>query len=324
MLLLDDGCLYGCGDNSMNQLSNEDHTKAWQEWRLFNKERFQDVACGWEFTVAINQYNEVLCRGNGPKGELGLGDDQKFGKDLEKVMIVNEGSKLFGSLQNCVLIEPKYVKGEKKGSRVYGWGSNTKCQLFKPKGRSVNTPTMIFESDHILIDYVAMGKNFFVFVDTRGRIVKATGFLPAKFNFGEWSSCENLQVRCMWTSIHILVRQDLTEDRKRGIYSFGNNTHSQLFNLEKWELPMELENFAVGSEHGIIVYRNKESERLVACWGWGEHGNCGRLRSAQDLEFDSVNDNSKCASSLNTLISFTEQGPVKVFGGCATTWIATD
>lgn len=314
MLLLEDGSLYGCGDNSRDQLSPNAGCTHWKEWKSIQNDIFKDVACGWDFTAVINEDDEVLTRGSGLKGELGLGNEQRESKEWKRVMTVSNKSKIFATLHNCVVVQP-YLSG----SKVYGWGSNTKCQLFEPKCRIISRPELTYESEDVVIDYVAMGKDFLIYVDVRGRIVKATGCLPAAFKAEKWAPIENLLVRCMWTSVHILVTKNSTQDTPKGIYSFGNNSHGQLFDEKELELPLDIKAFTTGSEHGIIGYRTDNADRtVVACWGWGEHGNCGKFKNS---------DSSNSGTPLNEIFSWAKNvnaENIHLFGGCATTWIAQD
>lgn len=324
MLLLDDGTLYGCGDNSKNQLCSDVTVAHWKEWKPLSGAgniKYKDVACGWEFAVVINDKNEILSRGCGLKGELGLG--KEFSKnDFVKVMDVKDGSKLFASFQNCVVVERgKYCPSDKKksGTRIYGWGSNTKCQLFEPKCRKVDSPVLIYDNDDVTVEYVAMGKDFMLFVDEQGRIVAVTGSLPKGFIFDEWAMLYGLKVHCMWTSLHIWATEEGLA-KKTGVYSIGNGTHGQLYNNEECDDLIEIKKIAVGSEHGILLCGKNSTSDVVACWGWGEHGNCGRI---QDGSTGPMNDYSNAISPLNEIftIAHPNQKKVKIFGGCATTWI---
>ncbi|QLQ81675.1 hypothetical protein HG537_0F04360 [Torulaspora globosa] len=295
VMLLNDGSVYGCGDNSNGQLGQKVEFSGWR--RL--EQELRDVACGWEFTVGINGDNEVVTCGFGGRGELGVIGLKRAGSFV-KVMKVCSGSKVFASVQNCVVVEP--LGG---GSRVYGWGSNTKCQLKQPKSRFLEVPVVIFESDSVMVEYAALGKDFTVLVDVLGRIVHTCGNLPSGFNIGQWEGQSGLQVHCMWSSVHILTPRN-------GIYSYGNGRHGQLFNRAEWCLD-GVKQVAVGSEHGVIL----SNSNTVACWGWGEHGNCGRLTDDGTIN----NDYSNVISPLNRLPIPNGATITKVFAGCATTWL---
>lgn len=298
VLLLDDGTALACGDSKQGQLGG---LEQWEGWKVLLR-GVRDVTCGWEFTVVINEQNELLSRGTGPKGELGLGSMRRA-EEFTKIMDVNRESRVFASLQNCTVVVPT----REGGSKVYGWGSNTKCQLLEPKSRIVDRPVLIYESTETIIEYPALGRDFIVLVDTHGRIVYASGSLPFGFSLQDWSSYSDLQVQCMWTSIHIW-------SSKQGIYSYGNGNHGQLFRREEWCPASEISQVAAGSEHGVLLKYNNQ----VACWGWGEHGNCGRLYKDNH---SILNDYSNVISPLCDV--FQAREPCDLFAGCATTWIVT-
>lgn len=301
VLLLSDGSAYGCGANSNGQLFDSAGKGDCGSWSRLDQD-LKDVACGWDFTVGINKDNEVVTRGAGLKGELGIEGLRQMGH-FTKVMKVNEGSKVFASVQNCVVVEPL---GDSGGSRVYGWGSNTKCQLKQPKSRVIAAPVVLFESNITVVEYAALGKDFTVLVDVLGRIVHACGNLPSGFDISQWENQSGLQVHCMWSSVHILTSRD-------GIYSYGNGRHGQLFDRAKWSYCNDPKQLAVGSEHGVLL----SNLDTVECWGWGEHGNCGRLSDDRSVN----NDYSNVISPLNRLPVPNDAIITKVFAGCATTWL---
>lgn len=299
VLLLDNGTAYACGDTSCGQLGRGER---WEGWRDL-LEGVRDVACGWEFTVAINGQNEVVSCGSGPKGELGLGAVKKT-NHFQKVMDVSEDSRLFASLQNCTVVVPTGTSG----SKVYGWGSNTKCQLHKPKSRVVDRPVVIYESASVRVKYAALGRDFILLIDAEGRIVHTSGAIPVEFNLEMWATCAGLDVLCMWTSMHIWAPG-------KGLYSYGNGNHGQLFKRDEWCPSADIKSVAVGSEHGVLLTK----PGTVACWGWGEHGNCGRLRRDSG---SIINDRSNVISPLCEV--FEAPAQCLLFAGCATTWIVSE
>lgn len=298
MLLLEDGRLYGCGGNNQSQLSfrNKEEEDYWVEWQLLEG-IFEDVTCGWDFTVVIDASNQLLARGSGLKGELGIGETKKS-SHFTKIMDLAKGSKLFSSFQNCVVVEPYG-----KGSRVLGWGSNTKCQIRIPKCRMIDRPYVIYANENTLIDYVAMGKDFMLMVDVHSRIVHAQGFLPQEFHIQEWLD-KPVQISCMWSSLHICYNGT--------IHSYGNNSHGQLYTAE---YPLEIDSLTTGSEHGILIHNKNQ----VFCWGWGEHGNCGRI-NGQGL----TNDYSNVVSPLNKIFTVDPDTTLRIYGGYASTWIVCE
>lgn len=321
MILLNNGDVYECGENSLGQLDDDTSMKVISEWRKLSHEKVKDVACGWEFSSMIDMNNGVWSRGNGPKGELGLGKDILQSNTFQKIMDLNEddNGKLFTSFQNCVLLVQKKIE---KGSIIYGWGSNTKCQLLEPKSKAITEPTVIYKDDNTIIDYVAMGKNFMVFVDNNGSIVSMKGAIPDTFRLEEWQDKQGLKVYTMWSSLHI--------EYLGKIYSYGFSAFGQIFDNDNFyqkilkNTDSKIVKINTGSEHGIIVVKTATnvSRYSVFCWGWGEHGNCGRIKEEQSVGKSIINDYSNVTSLLNGLMSIDTEIPPDVFGGCASTWIA--
>ena len=356
VILLDDGDAYVCGDNRVGQLLDRDTpnglelVKTWVKWPD-RRARLVDVACGWDFTVIVDSNSEIWSRGDGPKGELGLGRGVTRSESFQRVKGIDTSAglrappKVFSSFQNCTVV--LQLAGEIK-SRVYGWGNNNYCQLFEPRCKVVAEPTLIYESRDTVIDYVAMGKNFIVFVSTEGRIVDIKGKVPEGFKLEEWDDMREtpLQVYTMWSSLHIK-----TLDNK--IFSYGFRMFGQLFDNEAFDEQFcqrpasnyQILSMNTGSEHGIMVTTASDpkiqSVRYhILCWGWGEHGNCGRLHHClqltntdrtppEDIQTPTVNDYSNVVSPLNELMCVVKRSDDQhstapmVFGGCANTWIVT-
>lgn len=278
-----------------------------------NIEYVVDVACGWDFTMVATSFNKVYVRGQGLKGELGAGPDiLKSSKFIEVFHSGDSTDKIqiFSSFQNCVILVTNTIN---RFSKVYGWGSNMKCQLWAPRCKSVFEPTLIYETKDHIIDYVSMGKDFMVYVDSNGSIVHTTGNLPKTFDFDLWENRSKLTVLSMWSSIHII--ENILSFK---ISSYGFNMHNQLLDNDN-VTGLKVNKVALGSEHGIMLC--DEGDKVsVRCWGWGEHGNCGSLKKDKSII---INDRSNESSPLNQVMSISKENGSKVdiFGGCANTWI---
>lgn len=325
VMMMTSGRVLVAGSNEMGQLSGKECNAVveWQDvddtWQFEDPdETIVDISCGWEFTAVVTSSNKVYVRGNGPKGELGFGSDiLRSSKFLHVFTATDPKDKvqIFTSFQNCVVL----VTNPKTGTKIYGWGSNTKCQLWSPKCKVVSKPSIIYENPDINIDYVSMGKDFIVYVDDKGSIVHTTGNIPKTFNFDDWSKKTNLQVLTMWSSIHIIER-----DNRLQISSYGFNMHKQLFDNSYIKDVDNVLDVEVGSEHGILTNTTSEGTTYdIKCWGWGEHGNCGTLYE-DDKEI--INDRSNEISPLNQVMSFPklEETQIGIYGGCANTWIVID
>ena len=327
MLLLESGELYGCGSNASGQLCDDLSVKAVPSWERVVSPGDDvlaacvDIACGWEFSVVLDSHNGVWSRGSGPKGELGLGEDVVRSDSWHKVMDAPRDAhvKLQTSFENCVVV---VTDANGASSIAYGFGSNTKCQLGQPKAKRVDTPAVVYRSDSHSISTAAMGKNFIVLVDSTGSIVHTSGAIPQSFDLTEWSQRSGLDVQAMWSSIYVLY-----EGR---IYSYGFGVHGQIFDNDYYQEKIlgKHENahicqWTTGSEHGIMVVQSADVPGYsVYCWGWGEHGNCGRVDSDANVADTSIiNDYSNLTSKLNRVFVSDSNVPPRVFGGCASTWI---
>ncbi|KAG0655688.1 hypothetical protein C6P44_000239 [Monosporozyma unispora] len=323
VILLTSGKILLAGSNEMGQLSGDVNCKAIEKWGvpdetwLFDDpdEKIVDVTCGWEYTMVLTSTNKVYVRGNGPKGELGIGPQILQSHRFLEVLHLEDprdNIKIFSSFQNCTVL----VTNPDKGTKVYGWGSNTKCQLRIPKCKIVSIPSIIFEKGGVFIDYISMGKDFMIFVDMEGSIANILGNIPKTFKWEDWLGKSNLKVLTMWSSMHIIERLP-----KFHISSYGFNMHKQIFSNENIE-GLDVKNVTVGSEHGILT--NNDGDHIsIQCWGWGEHGNCGSL---YDDKSKIINDRSNEISALNKVFEVSKDSKVNVdiYGGCANTWIIID
>ncbi|EJT43651.1 ATS1-like protein [Saccharomyces kudriavzevii IFO 1802] len=283
VILMNNGTLVGCGDNRRGELYGGRTVQQVRGWTPIEvPASVVDVACGWDTTVIVDADGHVWQQGGGCYG---------FEQRQLPLLPNNERIAVYGCFENFVVVHVP---------RVYGWGSNTKCQLQRPKCRSIAEPTLVCDIGPMAVDYVAMGKDFMAVVDKSGRIAHASGRLPAGFHLEQQDAPHGLVAKCMWTSIHVWDRDH------NAVKSFGRGTHSQLFPQES--LDVRIADFATGSEHGILITASQEEKPhyyLIYCWGWGEHGNCGPQKGSQP--------------GLQLVGRYSSKP--RVFGGCATTWI---
>lgn len=240
LVLLADGTVWGSGSSSRGQLPaatvhfvSVDHPQG-RKWT--------HVAAGWEFSVLVDELNQVWTCGNGPKGELA---SEEASHGLQKVfefsgLVVDVKSSMAHTL---VLLD----SGE-----VYGWGASRKGQIgvFEAK---VVVPHRVFENAR----EIGVGRDFSVVLPRdsgAGAFPVIFGSFrgePPKFN------CRNIV--CGWSSVAAVNKDAGT------LQITGNNSHGQL-DSPLSTAPTKL---AAGSEHYIAVDKNR-----VITWGWGEHGNC--------------------------------------------------
>ncbi|CAI7126932.1 CFC_collapsed_G0000530.mRNA.1.CDS.1 [Saccharomyces cerevisiae] len=120
VMLTNDGNLVGCGDNRRGELDSAQALRQVHDWRPVEvPSPVVDVACGWDTTVIVDADGRVWQRGGGC---------YEF-TEQHVPLNSNDGRiAVYGCFQNFVVVQ---------GTRVYGWGSNTKCQLQEPKSRSL-------------------------------------------------------------------------------------------------------------------------------------------------------------------------------------------
>ncbi|QEU62457.1 Ats1 [Kluyveromyces lactis] len=295
LLLLEDGSLYWCGDNSSGQCASSD-IKISLEW-IPIPGKFLDVACGWEVTIVIDEDGWVKTRGRGDKGELGVPRLKHSTEWLDLFRCENpKGSRCYATFQHCVVVVPE---------KIYGWGNNRKLQVCDVSAlKIIEEPKVIYEGDTSGIE-IALGKDFTCVLSRNENKLMIKGSLAKELpevisrlshDFGSITKIDS-----MWSSLHILIGE-------RKLISIGRGSHGQF--LEE-RLPSGTLDFVTGSEHGIV----STADMKVYCWGWGEHGNCGSLSKTKT---NPINDKSNTISPLNMIGKY--EKVVSIYGGCATTW----
>lgn len=298
IILMENGDAYSSGDNTYGQccLEGDNITE-------FSKIPGSDWimgSCGWEFTILINNLYEIYVCGYGMKGELGLGDIKqanltRLGYDIPQGTRIID---ITSSLNHTIM---KLSSGQ-----LVGWGSCRKGQLGRQhilennKLQPViwNPRPLDFDLDTSPLQF-AVGRDYTILYNTNSHEVKVFG---KAIELGAVQHATT--VKSMWSSVHFLVESDKST---KSIKSFGNNSHGQLIP----RIPIQIEKYEIGSEHGIILTPNNE----VFAWGWGEHGNCGvqQKENGEEVTFDYFN----CL--------YCGSNPIVLLGcGCATTWVVIE
>lgn len=112
VVLMSNGTLAGCGDNRRGELQGECTLQQVRGWTAIEVPApVVDVACGWDTTVVVDTHGHVWQRGGG-----------RYGFEQRQLRLDPADGRIavYGCFQNFVVVQ---------GSQVYGWGSNTKCQL---------------------------------------------------------------------------------------------------------------------------------------------------------------------------------------------------
>lgn len=291
LLRLEDGQVYVCGNNQYGQCGVADVDVVTTFTPIPGK--WAKVAAGWEFSVLVSECGTIYTCGHGPKGELGIGVGIKVSKTLKEVSIPPE-------LGNCNVDDIKasigHVLVRCTNGIYFGWGTCRKGQLgpleYENTGRGKKpiglywTPRVVEVSG----SQFCLGRDRSIFSGDGG--ITVIGKDPQSI------ACTPLKIQAMWSSVHY----SQVVDGHVQIFSQGNNLHGQLFNFQTTG---EINDFEVGSEHGII----RLQDNSVYAWGWGEHGNCGPKQT------DSVTFN-----YLNPI--YTGTYPIELMAcGLATTWI---
>ena len=360
VVLLSNGAVIATGLNEQGQLildSTVSENKVLRSWRIIYNDSAHpaiDIACCWESTVIAvvdqtqnsqNDFTDIHIKsfGTGMKGELGLGNKISFNKDeLRDVLALKSSSpiSLLSSMANVIVLD-------KQAKVCYGWGNNTKNQLllpeanenlvpttnklYKKRTKIVWEPVQINKAEEFESNTFTLGKDFLAWVkknsahltfEASGSLDMQTGLLnilKSKVDamLSTKSEFQILKMESMWSSVHILFKQD--NDTVK-IMSLGKGRHGQLSMNDK--LLHQYRDFSCGSEHGIFCNENNE----VYCWGWGEHGNCGKRNPKRISEphATGISQDATVWENLN-LVFCAESNEHVLFvqGGCATTFIVS-
>ncbi|CAN6628050.1 protein KTI13 [Trichomonascus vanleenenianus] len=250
--------------------------------------RCSTAAAGWEYTILVSQDGKhVYSLGNGPKGELGLGDVKLVSEPQQIPNFPPDGravKKIAASMSHVVVLLDN-------GS-VWGWGVGRKGQLGEPADKVVSTPRKVPIDLNGKVTHIACGREYTLVGCSITGDIRVLG--NPRFGIDEVPKLDGFKdLQSGWSTAHVL----LNDGR---VLSWGNNSHGQ-------HVPAELAKYkvasiGVGTEHVLAL---EESGTRVFAWGWGEHGNCGPNYTDGELN-----------------VVYESSSPVKgVYGGYATSWI---
>ncbi|CAK9437464.1 uncharacterized protein LODBEIA_P18420 [Lodderomyces beijingensis] len=314
LILLENGKVFSCGSNEYGQTGHPVEEEAFiATFRAVpdppDGAKWIAIACAWECSFFIDDYNRLYSCGNGAKGELGLGTSTRCQRTIAQVRELGADIvKIHSSMSHVVV--------QTSSGKLFGWGSCKKGQLGVMDKQSVTRGAvwepveLNFEAgvDSAQVDDFQTGRDFTVVLATersqgpnRLTIWGKSTVDVEKANREIEQGAGHGGLAAMWSSVH-------WKSLKRGIISFGTDTHGQLFDyaLPHPERAHKLD-FTVGSEHGLLLSMNK-----VYAWGWGEHGNCGEpsLKNTDGITYNYLNP-----------IYEGPQEVVLIAGGCATSWV---
>ncbi|KAG8530014.1 uncharacterized protein KY384_005496 [Bacidia gigantensis] len=301
MLLCASGAVYHAG--VMKSVQSEAPTRGVEAVTHFEPSPLTKIhraklcAAAWDMFTIVTEADEVYVCGKGNKGELGLG---------KNVRAVDTCTQLYNFPPEGVYIRDiassvSHTVAVLSNGEAYGWGNGRKGQLGDP-------------SDFVWVPRRIEGLGFHIVRAVCGR---EFSFLVGSAWHGEavvlgsdrWGVRSQFpgpiknwkDVGASWGSIFVLAENG-------HICSWGRNDRGQ---LAPRNLPA-VDQIAVGSEHAIALTEAGE----VACWGWGEHGNCG----------DHTDEQGNVAFTWNSISSQTlseTQTVGGIGGGCATTFLWT-
>lgn len=302
-ILLSSGQLYSAGDNTYGQCGQKSNSEYIHEFTLVGGKGWVDVCCGWEFSILMNDAQEIYVCGLGLKGELGLGQGVTK-SDLTRAAFKfpNPVVDIKSSINHVIV--------RLANNELYGWGNCRKGQLgsqplvqsstkLKPRGVIWEPEPLDFKTKTIRA--YDLGRDCTVIVDDSSTIEifgkGAESFQPPD---------EIIDLKSMWSSNHYALRD---RHDQLLIKSRGNNSHGQLYPGSS----IQVQKYVVGSEHGLVL----AADSKVYAWGWGEHGNCGK--HSIPVNHDKIEDQvtfgyPNCLYDSNLPVILIE-------GGCATSWV---
>ena len=284
LMLFASGAVYAAGSDEFGQCghpSNIGQTSSYRRVKLQTETSiggeeialFDDISATWEASFFVRG-DIIHVRGQGTKGELGLGEGIKRADEKGSAIIL---SKVLGhksrvkEIKSCM----SHTVVLTEDGQLLGWGAARKGQLgddFK-QDKIVWRPQKI---DMLLqTTKIAVGRDFTFAAGEKDRWHWLLGdhkyeseYLPGLETFVITSGEGKYDLTASWSNIYALNRSD------QHLRGWGRNDRGQ---LPPQSLP-KLQSVAAGSEHCIGLTADRDK---VVAWGWGEHGNCGEETDAQ-------------------------------------------
>jgi protein ATS1 len=316
LVLFSSGAVFAAGSNEFGQCglpSSISQTSVYRRVELHSKTSsnreqvvlFDDISATWETSV-FTRGDHIYVRGQGVKGELGLGENVKQADEEKGVIVLSD---LFHC--SCRIEEIKSGMSHTvvltNDGQLIGWGAARKGQLGEESKQKkvIWTPQKIGEP--LQAAKIAVGRDFTFVAEETGRWYWLLGdpkyesdYLPDLKPFVIANGEGTYDLTASWSNIYALIHSD------HELKGWGRNDRGQ---LPPKHLP-KLRGVAAGSEHCVGLTMDSK----VVAWGWGEHGNCGRSTDAH------ANVAGGHWNVLPVPLSDTEE-VVGVGAGCATSFI---
>ncbi|KAF2997569.1 hypothetical protein E8E13_001746 [Curvularia kusanoi] len=274
---LDDGSVYGVGDNRVTQLSTEPDVPP--QINSFKRLNIHIASCAASSTTSalISHRGESRCsvftQGQGRWGELGRGEMDSTPLDMPTAISWTD-TPLSGDPIDFSAGVWHYVVVMASGA-VYGWGKARLGQLGTQLHDKVTKPTLIEDLPFRPVRAVC-GKDFtYLASDPSTGEHKVLG--KDKFNIISSMPPDvkgYKDIGATWHAIFVLF-----EDGR--LVAWGKENQWKLLPPD---LPL-LDSIAVGTDHILAVTRDG---KLIS-WGWAKHGNCGDVSELQHvIKYDMI------------------------------------
>lgn len=325
LVLLENGLLLGAGE--LRELRNEYMVN--DGWFVLNFRIrdlisseiteecsvIQDISTCWDssFIGIKNLQSEIVeLFSFGEQSKMELGREESRGNHL---VLRSEKECSNFELHSCLYTSIVVFRYKSKVTSLYGWGLNNKQQLFAYESRTekqVQKPKLLETFEKGTKIEFKLGKDFLIILNYEENKIQFQGNqkLKTSLEARKVSLDKISHFRVMWSSIHFLYDET-------ALISLGNGQLGQLSLNGSALGPIKF--LECGSEH--IIYTSLNEPLKISSWGWGEHGNCGKLDEKNEFsqqnictrpnEILSLQDRKKdCYSKIHS-----------VYGGCASTFI---
>jgi alpha-tubulin suppressor-like RCC1 family protein len=283
------------------------------DWTVYNEpypqHTWQDVACGWAFTILVNDSGNVFGVGSSAFGELGVVSKQ----DVTELCAIGPDclvdiSSVVCGWRHCLALT--------RTGTVYGWGWGKHGQLsgqrhqdsviFSPFMLDVPEPMAQLACGHLhsLFLGVRTGRVYGCGGNKNGQVGSRLGVANITtptlcIDDGSTLAGDGDRAMAAWQLTTGWHHTALLSD-DGGLAMWGKNDHGQL-----QDGLQHVTKVVCGSEH---VLAQLDTGKVVA-WGWNEHGNC-------------TTDDDKVLAPVAVLPPAQHTDNITLIGaGCATSWI---